>query len=122
MVHGFSVKPDKTTDKDSKRGENFEKNRRPDSCKRVTFALGAKAQEQSDRLARVLSIYRKGGVSQSALIRTLLEFAETAALESGDATVKSVFDHSEGSPSPSRKPNPESARIWKAICSEIRKP
>jgi hypothetical protein len=114
------VKLGKTSDKDSKRGENFEKNRRPDSCKRVTFALGAKAQEQSDRLARVLSIYRKGGVSQSALIRTLLEFAETAALESGDASVKSVFEHSEGAPTPAKKPTPESARIWVSICATIR--
>ena len=86
----------------------------------MTFALGAKAQEQSDRLARVLSIYRKGGVSQSALIRTLLECAEMAALESGDAAVKSVYEHSEGAPSPAKKPNPESARIWASICSAIR--
>lgn len=114
------MKPGKTTDKTSKRGDNFEKNRRPDSCKRVTFALGAKAQEQSDRLSRVLSTYRKGGVSQSALIRALLEFAETAALESGDVTVKSVFEHSEGAPTPAKKPNPESARIWASICSAIR--
>lgn len=114
------MKQGKTTDKTSKRGENFGKNRRPASCKRVTFALGAKAQEQSDRLARVLSIYRKGGVSQSALIRALLEFAETAALQSGDTTVKSVYDLSEEAPSPAKKPNTESARIWASICSIIR--
>lgn len=114
------MKPGKTTDKTSKRGENFEKNRRPASCKRVTFALGARAQEQSDRLARVLSIYRKGGVSQSALIRTLLEIAETAALGSGDTTVKSVYEHSEGAPPTAKKPDPESARIWELICSGIR--
>ena len=114
------MKQGKTTDKTSKRGENSQRNRRPDSCKRVTFALGARAQEQSDRLARVLSIYRKGGVSQSALIRNLLEIAETAALQSGDTTVKSVYDHSEGAPSTAQKPNPESARTWASICSGIR--
>jgi hypothetical protein len=114
------VKKDRSDYHASIRGANFEKNLRPASSKRVTYALGTRGQEQADRLARALSVYRKGGLSQSALVRTLLDFAESTALESGDAAVKSVYQNTEGAPSPAKKPDPESARIWASICSAIR--
>lgn len=116
------MKQDKSAYHASVRGANFEKNQRPPSSKRVTFALGTKGQGQADRLARVLSNYRKGGVSQSALIRILLDFAETTALESGDAAVKSVYENAEGAPVPSRKPVSESVCIWEVIRSAGREP
>ncbi len=116
------MKQDKSAYHASIRGVNFEKNLRPPTSKRVTFALGTKGQEQADRLARVLSNYRKGGVSQSALIRILLDFAETAALESGDAAVRSVYENAEGAPTPSKKPVSESVRIWEAIRDNLHEP
>ena len=108
----------------TKRGANFAKNSRPASSKRVTFALGAEGQEQADRLARVLSTSRKGGVSQSAVIRGLLKLAETAALNSGDPVVKTVFESDDNSSLSRkiRKANPDSARIWEAIRSVILEP
>lgn len=102
------------------RGPNFEKNQRPASSKRVTFALGLRGQEQADRLARILSAGRKGGVSQSAIVRGLLQLAEAAALESGDPVAQAVIK-SEG-PAPSRrtgKANPDSVKIWNAIRATI---
>lgn len=102
------------------RGPNFEKNQRPASSKRVTFALGLEGQEQADRLARILSVGRKGGVSQSAVVRGLLQMAEAAALESGDPVSQEVLK-SEGS-NPSRrtgKANPDSVKIWNAIRATI---
>ena len=102
------------------RGPNYEKNQRPSSSKRVTFALGADGQDQADRLARILSVGRKGGVSQSAVVRGLLQLAESAALESGDPVAQAVFK-SEGS-APARRTsiaNPESGKIWNAIRATI---
>lgn len=102
------------------RGPNFEKNQRPASSKRVTFALGAEGQEQADRLARILSIGRKGGVSQSSVVRGLLQLAEAAALESGDPVAHAVFDVAEGAPlNKSRKANPDAVAIWNAIRAKI---
>jgi hypothetical protein len=68
---------------------------RPLSCKRVTFALGQDAQDQSDRLARILSTYVDGGVSRSAVVRGLLQLAESAALRSGDPIVGAVLNTSQ---------------------------
>lgn len=102
------------------RGPNYEKNQRPASSKRVTFALGLEGQEQADRLARILSVGRKSGVSQSAVVRGLLQMAEAAALESGDPVAEAVLK-SEGT-APSRKTgkaNPESVKIWSAIRDRI---
>lgn len=102
------------------RGPNFEKNQRPASSKRVTFALGAEGQEQADRLARILSVGRKGGVSQSAVVRGLLQLAESAALESGDPVAQAVFESTGATPAgKSGKANPESVRIWNAIRDTI---
>jgi hypothetical protein len=112
------VIPDPDGTQPTNRGPNFAKNRRPGTSKRVTFALGQDAQDQADRLARVLSTYRKGGVSQSALIRGLLQFAETVALQSGDAAVRPVFEHATGAERPVlkvTKPDPEAVRIWDRI-------
>jgi hypothetical protein len=50
----------------------------------------------------------------------LLDFAEKTALASGDPAVKSVYQNTEGVPSPAKKPDPESARIWASISSTIR--
>lgn len=102
----------------SSRGPNFERNQRPASSKRVTFALGAEGQEQADRLARILSAGRKGGVSQSAVVRGLLQLAESAALESGDPVAQAVFKSAGTKPKPAEE-NPESVRIWNAIRDRI---
>lgn len=99
------------------RGPNYEKNQRPASSKRVTFALGAEGQEQADRLARILSVGRKGGVSQSAVVRGLLQLAEAAALESGDPVAQAVCKSTGATPA--GKANPESVRIWNAIRATI---
>lgn len=104
----------------SDHGPNFGKNQRPATSKRVTFALGSKGQEQADRLARILSADRKGGVSQSAVVRGLLQLAEAAALESGDPVAKAVFKAAGGaSPQKISKANPESLKIWNAIRDKI---
>jgi hypothetical protein len=101
-------------------GPNFEKNQRPATSKRVTFALGAEGQEQADRLARILSVGRKGGVSQSAVVRGLLHLAETAAIESGDPVAQAVLKSAGASPArKSGKANPESVKIWIAIRDKI---
>lgn len=102
------------------RGPNFEKNQRPASSKRVTFALGAEGQEQADRLARILSVGRKGGVSQSAVVRGLLQLAEAAALESGDPVAQAVLRSAGATPAhKSGKANPESVKLWNAIRDTI---
>ncbi len=102
------------------RGANFEKNQRPASSKRVTFALGVEGQEQADRLARILSPGRKGGVSQSAVVRGLLQLAETAAIESGDVVAQAVFEAAGTAPAHTTgKANPEATKIWKAIRDRI---
>jgi len=108
------------------RGSNFEANRRPDTSKRVTFALGTRAQEQADRLARILSAHKKGGVSQSALIRALLEIAESAAIQGGDPVAGWMAGTSpEQDPDPrgsKRKEavkDPFTARLWERIRSQI---
>ena len=104
----------------SSRGPNFERNQRPASSKRVTFALGAEGQEQADRLARILSAGRKGGVSQSAVVRGLLQMAESAALESGDPVAQAVSRSAGAAPTrKSGKANPESVKIWNAIRDSI---
>lgn len=117
------MNPKSSGDESSNRGPNFDKNKRPASSKRVTFALGAEAQEQADRIARILSIYKKRGVSQSAVVRGLLQFAESIALESGDPVVKPVFGITEHStPAKPRrigKTKQESAMIWEHIRSVI---
>lgn len=102
------------------RGANFEKNQRPASSKRVTFALGAEGQDQADRLARILSPGRKGGVSQSAVVRGLLQLAETAAIESGDVVAQAVFKAT-GTVllQKTNKANPEALKIWNAIRDKI---
>ena len=100
------------------RGPNFERNQRPATSKRVTFALGAEGQEQADRLARILSAGRKGGVSQSAVVRGLLQLAESAALESGDPVAQAVF-RSAGTKPKTGSANPESVKIWAAIRDRI---
>jgi hypothetical protein len=102
------------------RGPNYERNQRPSSSKRVTFALGAEGQDQADRLARILSVGRKGGVSQSAVVRGLLQMAEAAALESGDPVAEAVLKSAGVTPArQSGKANPESVRIWNAIRDTI---
>lgn len=110
-------------DKTPTRGSNFEKNQRPASSKRVTFALGVEGQEQADRIARILSVYKRRGVSQSAVVRGLLQFAETIALESGDPIAQPVMEAS-GSASSEKhnkigKTKQESEKIWEYIRSVI---
>lgn len=102
----------------SSRGPNYERNQRPASSKRVTFALGSEGQEQADRLARILSVGRKGGVSQSAVVRGLLQLAESAALESSDQVAEAVFK-SAGIEPKTGSANPESVKIWNAIRDRI---
>jgi hypothetical protein len=105
----------------NQKGPNFAKNARPESSKRVTFALGSKGQEQADRLARILSNYRKGGVSQSALVRALLQIAESAALQSGDPVAKLVFGETqsiEGQIEKSTSSEKLSKQLWKRIRDE----
>lgn len=82
----------------------------------MTFALGQEAQDQVDRLARVLSMYRKGGVSQSAVVRGLVQLAESVALQSGDPAVKPVFGSAIPVPG---KPDPEATRMWEKIRAQI---
>lgn len=108
-------------DQSARRGSNYQKNKRPDTSKRVTFALGVEGQEQADRIARVLSNYKKGGVSQSAVVRGLLRLAESIARESGDPLVKAVMQPSkDDSPVESKKRTvKESAMIWKRIRTAI---
>jgi len=119
----FSVNSNDSDSQTTKRGPNFEKNRRPASSKRVTFALGAEGQEQADRISRILSSYKKGGVSQSAVVRGLLQLAESIALESGDPAARPVFENfvPNGSATPRKiaKTNAEAARIWERIRAEI---
>ncbi len=115
--------PNDSDDTSPNRGPNFEKNRRPESSKRVTFALGAEGQKQADRIARILSIYKQGGVSQSAVVRGLLQFAESVALESGDPAVKPMYQNSTSAgTTPTKgvgKPNAEAILIWERIRAEI---
>ena len=105
----------------SNRGANFARNQRPAASKRVTFALGVEGQEQAERLARILSNYRKGGVSQSAVVRGLLRMAEAIALESGDPLVKPVMQLAGTAPAKGQKKvgksRAESAMIWECIRS-----
>jgi len=91
-------------------------NERPLSCKRVTFALGQEAQDQSDRLARILSTHVAGGVSRSAVVRGLLQLAESAALRSGDPIVGAVLSTSQSPKSgllPGvEPPDEEFGKLW----------
>jgi hypothetical protein len=119
FLHDRRVSENNTSGTPS-RGPNFEKNQRPPSSKRVTFALGAEGQEQADRLARILSPSRKGGVSQSAVVRGLLQLAETAAIESGDVVAQAVFKAAGAAPAAKTgKNNPEAVKIWNAIRDKI---
>ncbi len=98
--------------------KSVDRNWRPLSSKRVTFALGQPGKDQADRLARALSSYCKGGVSQSAVVRGLLKIAERAALDSGDPAVAPVFTGPD-TPRVSSNPNPEAVKLWEMIRSEI---
>jgi hypothetical protein len=107
----------------SRRGPNYQKNLRPPTSARGTFALGLEALEQSDRLARIAATY-KGGVSRSAVLRGLLKFAEAAALRSGDPSVAAVLANSvpQGTsklPSPAAEPDPAAAELWQSLLKEI---
>lgn len=110
---------------------------RPDSCKRVTFALGRIAQDRNERLVKILSCRKL--VSKASVVRGLLRFAEEMALSSGDPMVASVINMEKD-----RQPeyhydsktdsepvlrivpdvqeiDPEAARIWEKIINEILK-
>lgn len=117
------MNPNASGNQPSNHGPNYAKNRRPPTSKRVTFALGEEGQEQADRIARILSTYKIGGVSQSAVVRGLLQLAESTALESGDPAVKPVFENlvAGGSATTRKiaKTNAEATRIWERIRAEI---
>lgn len=106
----------------SRRGPNYEKNLRPPTSTRGTFALGLEALEQADRLARIAASY-KGGVSRSAVLRGLLKFGEAAALRSGDPSVAAVLANSKLPdsgilPSPAA-PDLAAAELWRQLLKEI---
>jgi hypothetical protein len=88
--------------------------------------LGTQAQDQADRLARVLSNYRKGGVSQSALIRALLEIAVTAAIRSGDpiaALIGTPLEDNRTSEKPGGETtDPFAAKLWGRIRTQVMGP
>ena len=107
----------------SRRGPNYEKNQRPPTSTRATFALGLEALDQADRLALIASSHQKGPVSRSAVIRGLLKFAEKIVMQSGDAVVPGILANS---PPPESgkfpmigEPNAEQARLWEIIRAEI---
>lgn len=117
------MNPKSSEENSSTHGSNFKKNQRPASSKRVTFALGVEGHEQADRIARILSVYKSRGVSQSAVVRGLLQFAEAIAIESGDPIVQPVMEAS-GSASAEKqkkigKTKQESEIIWEYIRSVI---
>jgi hypothetical protein len=117
------MNPTNSGENQSRRGPNFEKNRRPATSTRATFALGQEALEQADRLARIASNHKEGGVSRSAVLRGLLKFAEDAALKSGDNAVAGVFANSRipesGKLPRIEKSSPEFAKLWQLIRAEI---
>lgn len=96
---------------------------RPETCKRVTYALGLLAQERADRLTRIISNYQN--VSKSAVIRGLLRYAERMALSSGDIAVAAVLDASKTVPPESGQipeilaAQEESKAIWHSLIHEI---
>lgn len=110
---------------------------RPDSCKRVTFALGRIAQDRNERLVKILSCREL--VSKASVVRGLLRFAEQMALSSGDPMVASVVNVEKDrqpefhyDPKTDREPvlrrvpdlrehDPEASRIWWMIMDEILK-
>ena len=110
---------------------------RPDSCKRVTFALGRIAQDRNERLVKILSCRKL--VSKASVVRGLLRFAEEMALSSGDPMVASVINmekdrqpeyhydsKTDSAPVLRIVPDvqgvdPEAARIWEKIINEILK-
>lgn len=110
---------------------------RPDSCKRVTFALGRIAQDRNERLVKILSCREL--VSKASVVRGLLRFAEEMALSSGDPMVASVISVEKDrqpefhyDPKTDREPvprsvpdlresDPEASRIWGKIIDEILK-
>ena len=117
------VKPKSPISDPARRGPNFEKNKRPDSSKRVTYALGIEAQDQADRISRILSAYKERGISQSAVVRGLLQLAECVAHESGDPVANAVLKSSSIATAEKRekvgKNKEESALIWDRIRSVI---
>lgn len=119
------MNPDEAAPDTPKRGPNYERNIRPPTSTRGTFALGLEALEQADRLARIASIHKEGGVSRSAVLRGLLKFGETAALCSGDNSVVAVLTNSKipesGKLPVLGEPEPDSAEIWHRLLSEILK-
>jgi hypothetical protein len=110
---------------------------RPDSCKRVTFALGRIAQDRNERLVKILACHEL--VSKASVVRGLLRFAEEMALASGDPMVASVINverdrqpeyhydpKTDKMPVLRRVPglqqtDPEASRIWEKIIDEILK-
>ena len=117
------MNPTNPGEKPSRRGPNFAKNQRPVTSTRATFALGQEALEQADRLARIASNHKAGGVSRSAVLRGLLKFAEDAALKSGDNAVAGVMANSR-IPDSGKLPRiedtkPEFAKLWQRIRADI---
>lgn len=101
------------------------KHHRPPTSTRATFALGEDAIGQADRLARILSTFKPGGVSRSAVLRGLLQLAEDAALGSGDAVVAAVVAH-DRPPESGKSPEPgtpgrEQEKLWRTIKKAILK-
>jgi len=107
----------------SKHPSKTNRNLRPPTSTRATFALGQEAIEKADRLARIASNFKVGGVSRSAVLRGLLKFAEDAALHSGDEIVAGVIAQNDvpnvGNLPVLGVPKPEYARIWKSIRKAI---
>ncbi|MBC7980857.1 MAG: hypothetical protein H7Y36_09870 [Armatimonadetes bacterium] len=116
--------PDEAAPDTSKRGPNYERNLRPPTSTRGTFALGREALERADRLARIASNHKEGGVSRSAVLRGLLRFGEAAALRSGDPSVAAVLANSKlpdsgKLPLPAAEPDAAAAELWRELLKEI---
>ena len=71
----------------------------------------------AERLSRALSPHVPGGVSQSALVRSLLEMAYTAALRSGDPSARMVLgdDLADGNP------GAIDPAIWHEVLAAVRR-
>lgn len=98
------------------------RNERPETSMRVTLSLGKDAYERLDRLARALSTYKQGGVSRSAVLRGLLEFAEEAALavpEQRLLLLNASVNNSVGIPGPDHRPFPEDVKLWYNLKEKI---
>ncbi|GAA5127209.1 hypothetical protein JIN84_08990 [Luteolibacter yonseiensis] len=98
------------------------RNERPETSMRVTLSLGKDAYDRLDRLSRALSTYVPGGVSRSAVLRGLLEFAEEAALSVAETRLlmlNASINNPVGIPSPDFKPSAdnrqplvEEVKLW----------